>query len=179
MASLSEDLLESHPIFVCEGVCERYIVETLKEEGLLAFPPEQIRAITNTRGAKKIQEEYLNYNYEWPVSIIRLLDSKKENFKLDRLYRDRFEVCNIYTRPEIEMLNIINEGQYNRYTNKFKSSVKPSTFCMDELDLGNVKAKDFPKSYWNTGSLVAAIKEYKRLMKLEKNELCLADLLNA
>lgn len=177
MASLSESLLKSHPIFVCEGVCERYIIETLRDEGLLVFPPKQIRAITNIRGAKAIQEEYLGFDYEWPVSIIRLLDSRRENFKLDRLYRDRFEVCNIYTRPEIEILNIINEGRFEHYTNKCKSQMKPSRYCMDMLDLGEVKSQDFPETYWDADSLVAAIMGYKRLMKLAKGELCLADLL--
>lgn len=177
MSNLPESLLESHPIFVCEGVCERYIVEKLLEDGLLVFPPEQVRAVTNIRGAKRIQSEFLDFDYEWPVSIIRLLDSKRENFKLGRLYKDRFEVCNVYTRPEVEMLNIIDKGQFAQYTNKFRSSMKPSMYCRDILGLGNVKDEGFPESYWSTESLVAAIMGYKRLMRLDKGELCLADLL--
>lgn len=179
MANLPKSLLESHPIFVCEGVCERYVIKTLRDEGLLVFPPGQIRAITNIRGAKAIQEEFLGFDYAWPVSIIRLLDSKRENFKLDRLYRDRFEVCNIYTHPEIEILNIINEGHFDRYTNRFRGKMKPSRYCMDMLGLGDVKSQDFPGSYWNAESLANAVRGYKRLMRLDKGELCLADLLNA
>lgn len=45
------------------------------------------------------------------ISVVRILDSRRENFKLSRAYRDKVDVINIITAPEIEMLIIFSEGK--------------------------------------------------------------------
>ena len=52
----------------------------------------------------------MNYDYDWPVCIARVLDSRKEKFRLGNLYRDRYQVKSYITHPEIEVLVILREG---------------------------------------------------------------------
>ena len=56
---------------------------------------------------------------------------------MSKAYKDKVEVINIITAPEIEMLIIINEGKYD----KFKKSKfhKPSEYCKSELKYDSVK----------------------------------------
>lgn len=175
--SLSNITDDTRILVICEGVAEEVIIKKLLEEDMLVFPPERVLDITGVRSAVKVQAEYLNYDYDWPVIIMRLLDSLKENFKLGRLYKDKFSVINIYTRPEVEILQIIREGKYQKYTSGRQSTMKPSIYCVNELNMENVKTRAFLESYWDLGSLITTIKEYKRLKNLGKNELCFADLL--
>jgi len=43
------------------------------------------------------------------ISVIRILDSRRENFKLSKAYEHKVDVINVITAPEIEMLIIFNE----------------------------------------------------------------------
>ena len=83
-------------------------------------------------------------------------------------------MANYVTHPEIEVLAIIREGAWRRWHG---GRMKPSDFCKQELGMHEVKREGFLKSYWNADSLTAAAKEYKRLSKIPKGELCLADLI--
>ncbi len=44
------------------------------------------------------------------ISIIRILDSRRENFKLSKAYEHKVDVINVITAPKIEMLIILNEA---------------------------------------------------------------------
>lgn len=78
-----------------------------------------------------------------------------------------YKVC---TKPEIEVLVIINEGIYPEYIKNSKK-YRPKSFV-------NSKLKDFDiESYFYSNDLSNAIREYKRLKKHNKDELYLADLL--
>lgn len=165
-----------HALFVCEGTFEQVAITILKDAGVLVTPRENIIAITRLRKASQVQDKYLNYDYDWPVAIVRIIDSRKEQFRLGNLYRDRFTVTNVYTRPEAEMLVIAREGCFTDYA-KRKSKMKPSEYCVQVLGLSDVKSRPFLERYWNVDSLSAAAREYKRLQKLDKGEICLADLL--
>ena len=75
------------------------------------------------------------------------------------------------------MLIIIHKGKYSEYC-KVKSHTKPSEFCKDTLKLPSVKSTEFITDYFSDiNDLLSAIKEYKRLSNIPKNETCLADLL--
>ena len=55
---------------------------------------------------------------------------------------------------------------------------KPSVFCKIDLKLSSVKSYKFVKDYFSdTKKLVNAIKEYKRISNIPKNEYSLLDLL--
>lgn len=166
----------SHVVISCEGRCEEFVIGLLKDADAFVFPSENIIAITGLRSSRSIQQEFLNYDYDWPVTILRVADSLKERFALGVLYRDRFEVETLYTRPELEILIIIREGRWKEYQ-KVKSREKPSMYCKRELGMGKVKSRKLLEGYWDVDSLISSCREYKRLHSAAKGELCLADVL--
>lgn len=167
----------SHVLFVCEGTCEQVLVDILRRADLFVMPSENIVDVTRFRKASQIQDAYLNLDYDWPLTIVRVVDSLKERFKLGNLYRDSFEVVNVHTRPEVEILLIINEGRYSDFM-KYKSKLKPSEYCIQKLGMSKVKSASFLESYWDAKSLCKAAREYKRLHKFEAGEICLTDILS-
>ena len=64
------------------------------------------------------------------ISVIRILDSRRENFKLSKAYEHKVDVINVITAPEIEMLIIFNEDKYKEFK---KSGKKPSDFCKADI----------------------------------------------
>lgn len=44
------------------------------------------------------------------IKVYRVLDSRRENFKISKAYQHKVEIVNVITAPEIEMLIICNEG---------------------------------------------------------------------
>lgn len=81
----------------------------------LVFPKDNIVDITRKRKAADIQSGYLRFEYDWPVCVVRILDSLRERFGLGSLYASRFPVISVHTKLEIEMLIIIREGEYSEY----------------------------------------------------------------
>lgn len=134
--------------------------------------------VTRSRGVKKIQEEYLSLSFDKPVVIFRIIDSKSEKFKLDPAYRSRYEqnVFDIITRPEIEILIIIKNGDYERYSNKHKSKTKPSEYCQAKYGIKKIKSEGkFILAFDNQEQLISSITLYKRFA--DTNEHTLNDLL--
>ena len=102
------------------------------------------------------------------ISVIRILDSRREEFRLSKAYEKKVDVINVITAPEIEMLIIHSEGAYERFK---RSGKKPSEFCKADLRMHNVKSYDFVKDYFsNSQILVNAIKEYRRTANIPKDE---------
>lgn len=179
-------LQHARVLFVCEGSCERVIIETLLAAGELIIDESAAiretitdRPTTNCRAAKTIQDVFLGLDYEQPVAIVRVLDSRKERFRLSYPYSETVPVFNCYTTPEIEMLTIIKEGQLDRYNKHAKNTTKPSDFCKKELGLSHIKNEVFLQRYWaDANELRECLVEYRRIHKFEKrNELVIADLL--
>lgn len=179
-------LQHARVLFVCEGSCERVIIETLlAADKLIVNESNAIRdtitnrPTTNCRAAKTIQDVFLGFDYDEPVIIIRILDSRNERFQLSYPYSETVRVFNCYTRPEIEMLAIIKEGELSRYNRRAKNKLKPSDFCKKELKLPRIKNESFLRSYWSdVDELCRCLKEYQKNHKpQQKNELTIADLL--
>lgn len=167
----------SHVLFACEGRCEQIVISKLVESDKLVVPEERVLDIARIRKATSIQDKYLNYDYEWPVAIARIVDSRREKFVLGNLYRDRYPVESFITHPEIEMLAIVREGKFDEYTRARKTSLKPSDYCKSVLGMSKIKTESFMEGYWDADSLVKAIREYARLAKREPREKLLVDLL--
>ena len=109
------------------------------------------------------------------ISVIRILDSRRENFKLSKAYKNKVDVVNVITAPEIEMLIIFNEGKYSEFK---KSNRKPSDYCKSELKMADVKSYTFVKEYFqNSVVLIEAIKKYHELSRVPKGEYTLLDLI--
>lgn len=132
---------------ICEGTAEEVIMDILLDHDKLIFSRNQLleEAPIRCRDAKKFEARYLRKGFTDKISIIRILDSRRENFKLSKAYTHKVNVINIITAPEIEMLVIVAEKKYN----EFKASrKKPSDFCTQDLRLGNVKNKTFVQKYF-------------------------------
>lgn len=150
-------------------------MRVLAEAEAFVFPSANIVGIVKNRSVKPV-EQLLGYEYDWPVTVLRVVDTATERFNLGNLYKDRFPVVSVLTKPEIEILVIINEGKWASYQ-KLKSRVKPSDYCKRELCMPHVKSRSFLESYWDADSLVKACFEYCRLRKRSKGELFIADVL--
>ena len=162
---------------ICEGSAENAIMDILLDYNLLIFSREEMleEEVIRCREGKKFEEKYLRKGFMDKISVIRVLDSRRENFKLSKAYAGKVDVINVITAPEIEMLIIFHEDKYKEFK---KSGKKPSVFCKEDLKMAEVKSYDFVKNYFsNPAVLVAAIKKYHEISKVQKGEYTLLDLL--
>ena len=124
------------------------------------------------RSGKNFEEQHLRKGFTEKITVLRILDSRREQFRLSKAYEHKIEVINV---PEIEMLVIFNEDKYEEYK---KSGKKPSDFCKTDLKYLNVKSTDFVKRYFaDITSLIASIVEYLRVSNVPSGEYTLSDLL--
>lgn len=152
---------------ICEGAAEEAIMNILLENDLLIFSREKIieEKVIRCRDGKKFGKEYLRKSFNGKISVIRILDSRNENFKIGKAYQHKVDII---TAPEIEMLIIFTE---NKYTQFMKSGKKPSDFCTQDLRMSNVKNYDFVYDYYSDVTLlITAIKEYHRVKRIPKGE---------
>jgi len=164
---------------ICEGSAEQAIMELLLDSNKLIFNSEQLleEEIIRSRGVKNFEKRYLRKAFNQKIIILRILDSRRTNFKLSKEYVDKISVIDIVTAPEIEMLIIFNQGKYNEY-HKLKSKMKPSEFCKIKLKFSNIKSSDFIKKYFtDIDTLMESIHKYREISKIKKEEYTLSDLL--
>ena len=162
---------------ICEGSAEHAIMDILLDNDLLIFTREEMleEEVIRCREGKRFEERYLRKGFVDKISVIRILDSRRENFKLSKAYEHKVDVINVITAPEIEMLIIFNEDQYREFK---KSGKKPSDFCKENLRMSGVKSKDFVTEYFaDPMVLVASIKKYHEMSKIRKGEYPLLALL--
>ncbi|MDD3228135.1 MAG: hypothetical protein GXW99_05105 [Clostridiales bacterium] len=162
---------------ICEGAAEQAIIELLLDDDKLIFTRDDMLEgePIRCRSAKGFEAQYLRKGFTEGITVLRILDSRREQFRLSKAYVDKIEVINVITAPEIEMLIIFREGKYEEYK---RSGMKPSEFSKIELRYSNVKNAEFVKSYFaDTAILISALKEYKRVSHIQRGEYTLADLL--
>lgn len=116
---------------ICEGAAEKAIIDILLDNDLLIFSREKMleEKILRCREGKKFEQKYLRKSFNGKISVIRVLDSRNENFKIGKAYQHKVDIIDIITAPEIEMLIIFAE---NKYTQFMKTGKKPSDFCMQK-----------------------------------------------
>ena len=155
--------LAKYKACICEGAAENAIMDILLDEELLVFSREEMleESVIRCRDGKKFEQKYLRKGFAEKISVIRILDSRREKFKIGKAYEHKIDVINVITAPEIEMLIIFAENQ-----------------CKENLRMSDVKSYDYVFNYFsNSGILVEAIKEYHRTAKIPKGEYTLLDLL--
>ena len=165
---------------ICEGTAERVIMNLLLDNDKLNFVREDLleEDLLRCRNAKVFEEQYLRKGFDERITVLRILDSRRENFKLSKAYMHKIKVINVITAPEIEMLIILKENKYSEYQKYKNSNMKPSDFCKSILKYPDVKSTGFITDYFgDIDSLVRAIKEYKRVSNVQRGEYTLADLL--
>ncbi|MCM1090634.1 MAG: hypothetical protein NC092_12890 [Butyrivibrio sp.] len=169
--------LTGYKACICEGSAENAIMDILLDHDLLIFSREEMleEKVIRCRDGKRFEEQYLRKGFMDKISVIRVLDSRRERFKLSKAYEHKVDVINVITAPEIEMLIIFNEDKYKEFK---KSGKKPSSFCKEDLKMADVKTYDFVKKYFSDPAvLVTAIKKYHEMSKIHKSEYTLLDLL--
>ena len=162
---------------ICEGTAEQVIINLLLENNRLIFSSDNLLEgeVIRSRSGEKFEKQYLRKGFTEKITVVRILDSHNENFKLSKAYAHKIKVVNVVTAPEIEMLVIFKEGKYDEFK---KSKKKPSEFCITDLKFKNVKSESFLTEYFSdVDSLISAIKEYKRVSVIQRGEYTLADLL--
>ena len=169
--------LSKYKACICEGAAEAAIIDILVDNELLIFSRSELldERVIRCRSAKRFEERYLRKGFDNQISVVRILDSRREEFRLSKAYAHKIDVINVVTAPEIEMIIIHNEGAYERFK---RSGKKPSDFCKIDLRMHDVKSYDFVKAYFNVPEiLVKAIKEYRRTANIPNGEYTLLDLL--
>lgn len=79
--------------------------------------------VIRCRDGKRFEEKYLRKGFPDKISVIRILDSRRENFKLSKAYEHKVDVINVITAPEVEMLIIFNENKYKEFKKSGKNPV--------------------------------------------------------
>ena len=102
--------------------------------------------------------------------MIRILDSRREEFRLSKAYEQKIDVVNVITAPEIEMLIIHAEGAYDQFK---RSGKKPSEFCKTNLRMHDVKSYEIESSSmprWETNEVFffAPIRLHRTLKKSKR-----------
>ena len=169
--------LSKYKACICEGSSEQAIMDLLLDQELLIFNRDEMieEKVIRCRQGKKFEQKYLRKGFKDKISVIRVLDSRNENFKISKAYQHKIDVINVITAPEIEMLIVFAEDKYKEFK---KSNKKPSDFCKEDLSMSGVKAYDFVYSYFSdTDKLIRAIQEYHSISKIRKDEFTLLDLL--
>ncbi len=163
---------------ICEGGAETAIMDILLDNDLLIFSREQLieKKVLRMMSAQDFQRRYLQREYDQKVYILRVIDSRTDQFNLSKAYRCQVDVINLITAPEIEMLIIVSKEKYDDYC---KSKIKkPSDYCKVKLNIKNVKSPDFIKKYFeDPNRLIDSIKEYHRVHKQKDKEASLFDLI--
>ena len=80
------------------------------------------KIIRNCSGSE-FEKTYLSKNFKSKITIYRVVDSRHQNFKLSKLYKDKVEIINVITAPEIEILIINNENKYASFKKSEKKQV--------------------------------------------------------
>jgi hypothetical protein len=118
--------LAKYKACICEGSAEAAILDILVDHDLLIFSRSEMldESVIRCRNAKRFEERYLRKGFDDQISVIRILDSRREEFRLSKAYQHKIDVVNVVTAPEIEMLIIHNEGAYVQFK---KSGDQPQT----------------------------------------------------
>lgn len=154
---------------ICEGGAETAIMNMLLDQNKLIFSRDELLEgeILKTRKGK---------DFAGKIKVYRVLDSRRENFKISKAYQHKVEIVNVITAPEIEMLIICNEGKYLDFEKR--KNMSPSEYCKSILKMKNVKSVSFVKEYFSDISVLEkSLYEYKRISKVRKDEKTIYDLL--
>ncbi len=166
MSELTSIIEDAYVLCLCEGGAEMAIMNMLLDEERLIFERKDLVSenIYPRMSARDVEKKFLNRKYERPVVVLRIIDSKRENFKLGKAYFERFKVETCLTKPEIEILIILDADMLEEFY-KVKSTIKPSIFCKTRLNHKDVKSKDFMRDYFDIERLLLALKKYKEVSK--------------
>ena len=163
-------------VLACEGPCEVQLITDLIEEGLFIFRKEEIldRRPLHLRQPKSVVPLINTLPADEEIVFYRIGDTQTDEFDLScfgAIRQEHIRVIKVCTKPELEILIIINEGLYREYL-KVKSRISPKQFV--KINVPNYT--NFNK-YLENHNLLSSIIEYKRIKQNEDDELYLCDLI--
>ena len=96
---------------IAEGAAETAIIDILLDHHLLIFDREEMldEQVLRCRSASMFESKYLRKGFSGKITVYRILDSRRENFRMSKA----ITVINVVTAPEIEMLITLNENRYD------------------------------------------------------------------
>lgn len=102
---------------IVEGGAERAIIDILLDNNILCFGRDRLLdgELIRTRSSRDFEERYLRKGFDGSITVLRVLDSRRERFALRKEYAPKVNVINVITAPEIEMLVILNENKYSDF----------------------------------------------------------------
>ena len=161
-------------ILACEGKTEVSLINSLIEKGTLCFHNDIIdEGPCVLRQLDKIKPLISILPLAEPIFVFRIGDTLKDEislkgFEMRKEYIHSIKIC---TKPEIEMLVIIQEGLLLEY-NKSEFYGNPKQF---------LKSKKFdfdPNEYFRRHNMRSSIIKYRKNKKHNKDEYYLADLID-
>lgn len=166
-----------------EGKTEKAFIELLIEKNLFSINVDDMLDL-RPHAKRKLDSYLISQIRQLPpnkkVIIVRIGDKMKDKLKKPKDIKGKIKKELKYcTKPEFEMLVIINENFYDEYQ-KVKSITMPKEFIKTKKINYNVKSNNIEKDvrlYFNKIDLKYILLEYKRKAKHEKDELFLVDLL--
>ena len=74
--------LANYKACICEGSAENAIIDILLDYDLMIFKREEMieEEVLRCRDGKKFEQKYLRKGFKDKISVIRILDSRHENF---------------------------------------------------------------------------------------------------
>ena len=160
-----------------EGRCETMLLERCLDEGLLVFTRKDLldqRPIHARQITPEIIVLLNTLKRGEQVVIYRVGDTQKDELDLKAVSERVFSVRTFCTKPEIEILIIINEGLLKEYSNLSASHrLMPKEFVRSRI-----RDYDFETALNRVQDIGGLLKEYRRVKKhRSKKEEYLADLL--
>ena len=130
-----KEMMTKYIACICEGGAETAIMNMLLDQNKLIFSRDELLEgeILKTRKGKNFETRYLKKDFAGKIKVYRVLDSRRENFKISKAYQHKVEIVNVITAPEIEMLIICNEGKYQEFEKK--KGMSPSEYCKSVLKI--------------------------------------------
>lgn len=174
----------SYVYFVCEGKNEEAVLKWICNQkrlciGSLSYSLEYCRSGRTQRGRKELVRSCLQLDYDGPVAIVYLCDSRTEEWNLGRnVMGDEIPVIKILTPPEIEILLILSncdaEQEWKR-RNRTNRQLKPSSFCQEFFRCDIKNGDNFINNFIDFQKFIESCREYKSRHP-EQN--CIYDLIN-
>ena len=94
--------LAKYKACICEGAAENAIMDILLDEDLLVFSREEMleESVIRCRDGKKFEQKYLRKGFAEKISVIRILDSRREKFKVSLKNEVLFKAETMHAAPK-------------------------------------------------------------------------------
>lgn len=170
-------------LVLCEGPNEKKIIDLLLEQNKLIFNEDDLIGLV-TYHARQLNTPILMpvlSMYTGKFDIYRIGDKQSDALKIPKHLKHRITSITKYcTKPELEVLLLINEGIYRNYLRNGNN--KPKQYAKNHVVYNRRKydnSTSFYEEYYShrIDALINNICQYKSLKKHDKDELFLADLL--